>query len=132
MLFAILVGEILGAIAQRSIMQYQIFVQNPAAQRFTASVVGIPACVAEGPTKEEALASVRLALAEQLAQGEFVTLDLVNAAPVEGGIIPNHPWMKYAGMWADDPQIDEFVEAMKQFREEENREDFDAALDPGY
>lgn len=52
----------MGLIAQRSVMQYQIFVQNPTEKRFTASVVGIPACVAEGTTKEEALASVQLAL----------------------------------------------------------------------
>ena len=109
-------------------MQYKILIRNPSESHFTASVLEFPACVAEGKTRAEALAGVKA----QLVQSEIVTLDLANGEPLEGEIIPDHPWMKYAGMWADDPQMDEFIEVMKQFREEENREDFDATLDPGY
>jgi predicted RNase H-like HicB family nuclease len=114
-------------------MQYTILIQNPTASHFTASVVEFPACVAEGKTREEALAAVRSALETQLAQSEIVTLDLSKANSVTAGeIIPNHPWMKFAGMWADDPDLDEFMAAMKQLREEEDQEGFDATLDPGY
>jgi hypothetical protein len=105
-------------------MQYQIFVQNPAEHKFKASVVGLHACVAEGQTKEEAIAGVQLVLAEQLAQGEFVTLDLPSIdtprAATEAGQ-GEHPWMKFAGMWAEDPQFDEFVAEMQREREIEDR-----------
>jgi predicted RNase H-like HicB family nuclease len=36
-------------------MEYKIFIQNPAEHHFTASVLGLPACVAEGATREEVL-----------------------------------------------------------------------------
>jgi predicted RNase H-like HicB family nuclease len=108
-------------------MQYQIFVQNPSEKRFTASVVGIPACVAEGKTKEEALASVQLVLEEQLAHGEFVTLDLASTSvngqspPTNGHSPATHTWMKFAGTWANDPDFDEFVAEMQRERELEDQ-----------
>jgi predicted RNase H-like HicB family nuclease len=105
-------------------MRYQIFVHNPAARRFTASVVEIPACVAEGETKEEALASLQVALEEQLAQGEFVTLDLPSATPAvvdspahgsnrkkgDFSTLPGY------GIFKDDPTFDDFIERMAEFR----------------
>jgi predicted RNase H-like HicB family nuclease len=50
-------------------MQYQIFVQNPAESHFTASVLGMSACVAEGHTEAEAVANAEVLLDEQLAKG---------------------------------------------------------------
>jgi predicted RNase H-like HicB family nuclease len=100
-------------------MQYQIFVQNPAERKFKASVVGLHSCVAEGQTKEEAIAGVQLILEEQLAQGEFVTLNLP-AFSSTSSEQAEHPWMKFAGMWAEDPQFDEFVAEMKRERELED------------
>ena len=29
-----------------------------------------------------------------------------------------NPWVEYAGMFEDDPQFDEFLEAMKEYRQE--------------
>lgn len=105
-------------------MQYQIFIQNPTEHKFTASVVGLHSCVAEGQTKEEAIAGVQLVLEEQLAQGEFVTLNLPSVALTSISREPDqaeHPWAKFAGMWAEDPQFDEFVAEMQRERELEDR-----------
>jgi predicted RNase H-like HicB family nuclease len=105
----------------RSAMQYQIFVQNPAERKFKASVVGLHSCIAEGQTKEEAIAGVQIVLEEQLAQGEFVTLNLPPlTSPSSETSQAEHPWMKFAGMWAEDPQFDEFVAEMKRERELED------------
>jgi predicted RNase H-like HicB family nuclease len=120
----------LGTIAQRSVMQYQIFVQNPSEKRFTASVVGIPACVAEGKTKEEALASVQLVLEEQLAHGEFVTLDLPSAtgAVVDSSELGSNrrkgdfSSLPGCGVFKDDPTFDDFVDRMAEFRARFNTE----------
>ncbi len=105
-------------------MQYQIFVQNSAERTFKASVVGLHSCVAEGQTKEEAIAGVQLVLEEQLAQGEFVTLNLPSVALRSTSRETDqaeHPWAKFAGMWAEDPQFDEFVTEMQRERELEDR-----------
>jgi predicted RNase H-like HicB family nuclease len=106
-------------------MRYQIFVHNPAARRFTASVVEIPACVAEGETKEEALASLQVALEEQLAQGEFVTLDVpssANRAVVDSAAHGSNrkkgdfSTLPGYGIFKDDPTFDDFIERMAEFR----------------
>ena len=150
-------------------MQYPIFVQNPAESHFTASVIGMPTCVAEGHTEAEALAKAEILLDEQLAKGkifmvdrptsdlpkksshaalmgygmfkddptfddflermaefrqqadrEFVTLDLATT-PANGHSQTPHPWMKFAGGLADDPDFEEFVTEMQRERELEDQ-----------
>jgi predicted RNase H-like HicB family nuclease len=48
-------------------MQFHIFIQNPAEDYFTATVIAMPDWVAEGRTKVEALAKVEALLDAQLA-----------------------------------------------------------------
>lgn len=57
-------------------MQYQVFVQNLANNGYIAAVIGLPGCLAEGHTKEEAIANAKTALQSRLAQGEIVTIDV--------------------------------------------------------
>ncbi|NJM47311.1 MAG: type II toxin-antitoxin system HicB family antitoxin [Alkalinema sp. RU_4_3] len=94
-------------------MQYQIFVQNSADRRFTASVIGMSGCVAEGATKEEAMASVERLLEEQLAHGEIVTRDLPNISKEQP-----HAALLGHGMFKDDPTFDDFLEHMAEFRQQ--------------
>jgi hypothetical protein len=105
-------------------MQYQIVIQNPSEHRFTASVLGLPTCSAEGHTEEEALTSVQMVMERQLGQGKVITLDFPALAADRSALSENsssdamrhpkspHPWRKFAGMWANDPQFDEFVAEM--------------------
>jgi predicted RNase H-like HicB family nuclease len=106
-------------------MQYQIFVQNPAESRFTASVIGMPVCAAEGTTKEEALTALQQALAERFADGEIVTINWPAAngnsadsqpqisAPRKKGDFSSLPGY---GIFKDDPTFDDFIERMAEFR----------------
>jgi predicted RNase H-like HicB family nuclease len=113
----------LGTIAQRSVMQYQIFVQNPAEQRFTASVLGfVPTCVAEGRTKDEALTALQQVVEERLASGEIVTVNW----PQPQGEVP-HAALLGNGMFKDDPTFDDFLERMAEYREKVNRQEFEQA-----
>jgi hypothetical protein len=73
-------------------------------------------------TEAEALGRARAMLEELLATGKFVTVDLSLDSTKEN-LEKKHPWMEFAGMWADDPDFDEFVAEMKKIREEEDRED---------
>jgi hypothetical protein len=57
-------------------MQFHIFIQNPAENHFTATVMAMPEWVATGTTKAEALAKIELLLDEQLSRGEIVTIDV--------------------------------------------------------
>ena len=93
-------------------MQYQIFVQNPTAQHFIASVMGMPGCIAEGLTKEEAVMNARVALQHQLDQGEFVTIDLLPNSEH-----PIDPWIKHMGLFKDDPTFDDFLTEIAEYRQ---------------
>ena len=96
-------------------MQYQIFVQNQK-DNFVASVVGMPNVMVEANTEEEAISKIKTALETQLATGKFVTIE-VN--PNDQSNIPVSQ-MRYAGIFADDPTFDDFIEKLAVIRKESN------------
>ena len=97
-------------------MQYQVFIQSQSEQNFTASVVGIPNLTVEGRTEEEALSLAKAALEVQLATGKFVTIEVNSILqPRE-----TEAQMRYAGVFADDPTFDDFMEKLAVIRKEAN------------
>jgi hypothetical protein len=76
-----------GAICLRLLMQYNIFIQNPTENHFTASVIGVPDCVAIGITEAEALDQAKILLEAQLAKGKIVTVDLASIAVSLGATV---------------------------------------------
>jgi hypothetical protein len=100
-------------------MQYQVFVQNPSARRFVASIANLPSVMAEGQTKEEAVANAKALLESQLAIGEFVTIE-VGASGLEGD-----PWVKQVGIFEDDPTFDDFLAEVAAYRQMVDARDFD-------
>jgi predicted RNase H-like HicB family nuclease len=86
-------------------MQYQVLVQSNNENAFIASIIGVPDCVAEGQTREEAIARARDALTARLAQGEVVTIEveLSEIAPAR------NPWLDNFGRFKDDPTFDDFL-----------------------
>jgi hypothetical protein len=65
---------------------------------------------AKGSTREEALAKLRAKIETRLKKGsELVGLDI--------GPQP-HPWMEFAGMFKDDPRIEDWVQSMAEYRQQ--------------
>jgi hypothetical protein len=65
---------------------------------------------AKGSTRAEALGKLRAKIQTRLKKGtELVALEI--------GPQP-HPWMEFAGMFKDDPNIDEWVKSMAEYRQE--------------
>jgi hypothetical protein len=65
---------------------------------------------AEGATRDEAVDKLELLLRDRLSRGvENV------AAEVPARVVEN-PWVKYAGMFKDDPMFAEVLEIMKDNR----------------
>jgi len=95
-------------------MQYQLFVQDQPGNGYVAAVLGIPDCVAQGRTKEEAIAKAKAALAERLAQGEIVTIDIESAHAERTG----NPWLDNFGRFKDDPTFDDFLAEIEVYRRE--------------
>lgn len=63
---------------------------------------------AKGATRDEALAKLRTKIESRLMKGtELVGLEIGPEL---------HPWMEFAGMFRDDPWIDEWEQSMSEYR----------------
>jgi hypothetical protein len=66
--------------------------------------------IAEGPTRDKALEKLRELIDERVAGGaEIVSIDLPEQKP-------SHAWLPYAGMLKDDPLVEEWKQAMAEYR----------------
>jgi predicted RNase H-like HicB family nuclease len=96
-------------------MIYRVFRQQTAENADKATPLAFPDLVAVGTGaqrrqgRDEALANLKAALDAWLSQGEIVT--------VEAGE-PEHPWLRWAGMFKDDPTFDEFLDEIEAYRYE--------------
>ncbi|WP_392480986.1 hypothetical protein [Nostoc sp. C110] len=90
-------------------LNYDVLIENQADGGVIATVLGLPDFKGSGVTKEEALEKLIQILQER--KPEIVTLE-IEPPQIE------HPWMKFAGMFKDDPQFDEMLAYIKADRRE--------------
>jgi predicted RNase H-like HicB family nuclease len=78
---------------------------------YTATVLGWADCQAVGATREEAIDNLRQRLTEQIQQSEVISLEIDN---------PNyeHPWAKFAGMFAEDHDFEAVQADIAAYRQE--------------
>mgnify|MGYP002776993889 CR=1 FL=1 len=91
--------------------------QNDAGQT-VASVVEIPDCRVTAATQEDAIAQLQQAITEHFTRAQVVPLqmEITTAQPSQ----PENPWVKYAGVFKDDPY---FAKVMEQMNAERQGED---------
>ncbi len=77
-------------------------------RKFIARVCQYPEIVAEDDTEEGVLAMARIGLKKLLFGGRIVKIDTES----------EHPWLKHAGMFADDSDWEAFQESVRQYRKE--------------
>jgi predicted RNase H-like HicB family nuclease len=101
-----------------STTQYQVLVRSQSSDLFTASVLGMADCVAEGRTREEAIEGAKRALAERLARGEIVTIELEDAETETGAArqATGNVWQEEAGRFRADPTFDDFLAEVQRER----------------
>lgn len=90
---------------------YDVLVEKTGEEMYTARVLAWPDCAVEAATREEALRHIRTLILERLAKAEIVTLEI---RPEEVA----HSWLPFAGMWADDPNMEEFRAEIARYRRE--------------
>jgi hypothetical protein len=98
-------------------MEYQILIEKQPNNGFVATALGWPDCVGTGETKDEAVSKVQAAVADRLAHGEIVRVQ-VEAA---GSTVVDDPWKRMIGSCVDDPTWDEYQAELRRIREEANR-----------
>jgi predicted RNase H-like HicB family nuclease len=90
-------------------MIYRVFLQQTEDDGYKATPFVFPDCVAVGKTRDEALTNLKVALNARLSQGEIVTVEVGE---------PEHPWLKGAGLFKDDPTYDDFLAEIEAYRRE--------------
>ena len=98
-------------------MDYHILVEKQPQNGFVATALGWPDCVGAGETKDEAVVQVQAAVAERLAHGELLRVQVEGPQTVES----TDPWEAMIGSCVDDPTWDEFQAELRRIREEANR-----------
>jgi predicted RNase H-like HicB family nuclease len=87
---------------------------NSQGNAMIATVLELPNCHAEAPTREQALEELKKQVVARLEKAEILYLEL-QPPPVQQ---PENPWMKFAGAFKDDPHFDEFQQAIQDYRRE--------------
>jgi predicted RNase H-like HicB family nuclease len=95
-------------------MQYQVLVENVADEMFSATVIGVPDCVAEGTTEEEALNNATRMLKARLAKGDLFNIEV----PGVPSPVTANPWLEVHGSLRNDPSFDDFVTEISSYRQE--------------
>jgi predicted RNase H-like HicB family nuclease len=91
-------------------MQIPVLIERVKGNGYRARGTEPFAVSAKGSTREEALAKLRAKIETRLKKGsELVGLDI--------GPQP-HPWMKFAGMFKDDPWTEDWVQSMAEYRQQ--------------
>lgn len=97
-------------------MTYYVTVENGIANRYTATVIGWPNCVAEGTTREEVGARVKQRFTERLHQVEIVPIEVESTHLDLTMVNAAHPWAKFAGMYQANPLFDEVLASVQAYR----------------
>jgi len=93
-------------------MTFAVLVE-PQDDRFAAWLVGAPELRVLGPTRDQAIASLRKEIAQRVRQGELISLEIdVGAAGVAG----------LAGTYAADPTLREICDEAYRERDAELRQ----------
>jgi predicted RNase H-like HicB family nuclease len=83
---------------------------EPKDGRFRASTSQPVVMETEGASREEALQRLQELAKTRLAAGEVVLVPFPNGES-------NHPWMKFAGVWKDHPDFDQFQQNVSEYRQ---------------
>jgi hypothetical protein len=88
-----------------------IIIKNESDRTVSAALLGWPECKAFGETRSQALQNLHDLVNAQLAEAEIVSVKLTNSRS-------NNPWVRLAGKYENDPQYDEVLAHIEEYRRE--------------
>lgn len=77
---------------------------------YQATVWGLPDCQVFAPTREDAIENLNKLVNTRLQNVEIITAEIEHPS--------QHPWMKFAGKYKDDPQFDDMLADIEAYRRE--------------
>ncbi len=105
--------------AELSKLNYSVLIEQKGGG-YQATVWGLPDCQVFAANREDALKKIHELVNIRLQNVEIVTREIELPKP-------EHPWMKFAGMFKDDPQFDDVLADI-----EAHRREFDAEMEEYY
>ena len=97
-------------------MQYDILLTKHTNNGYTARPVLLPEIVIHADDESKALSLVSEAIAELQNKSRIVRIEVQQ--PQE----PDDPWLRFAGMWANDPDWELFQAEVQAFRQAINEQ----------
>ncbi|MEG3845205.1 hypothetical protein [Microcoleus sp. herbarium14] len=97
-----------------------VLIEQEIEGKYQAMVLGWGECTTEGNSREEVITNISLVVGDRLEKAELISLAIQVPKP-------EHPWMKFAGMYKDNPLFDEVVAYM-----EADRNTLDEEIEPDY
>ena len=88
-----------------------VIIKNESDRTVSAALLGWPECKAFGETRSQALQNLHDLVNAQLAEAEIVSVKLTNSRS-------NNPWVRLAGKDENDPQYDEVLAHIEEYRRE--------------
>jgi hypothetical protein len=110
------IKTIMSSSAIASLYTYDILLEVQPDGTYQASVWGLD-CRAVATTAAEAIAKVKEQLSDRLMKAQIVRVEI---PPVHPDTVPSdpHPWMPFAGMFADDPDFDAVQADIAAYRQD--------------
>lgn len=92
-------------------MTTAVLITRHADNRYSARALALSDVVASGASEVEAIAALRTVLSDLQARSHIVQVDVpLPVAPTDD------PWLRAAGIWANDPSWDAFQQAIAESR----------------
>ncbi|MEG3954057.1 hypothetical protein [Microcoleus sp. herbarium2] len=88
-----------------------VIIKNESDRTVSAALLGWPECKAFGETRSQALQNLHDLVNAQLAEAEIVSVKLTSSRS-------NNPWVRLAGKDENDPQYDEVLAHIEEYRRE--------------
>jgi predicted RNase H-like HicB family nuclease len=97
-------------------VNYEVGIKKLKNGKYQTFVLEYPSLKASANSKDEAIKKLSKRIQDFLKDIEIVTLEIeINK--------PEDPWMKFAGMFKDDPLFDQVLEAIQDYRNEIDAEE---------
>ncbi|VXD23632.1 conserved hypothetical protein [Planktothrix serta PCC 8927] len=99
-------------ISQSVPLKFHILIDRSNETKISASFLELPNCQVEASTQEEAIEKLNDLLHNRLEKLEIIPVEIEWQAPKQ----PENPWVKFAGIFQDDPDFSEIAESLRKER----------------
>jgi hypothetical protein len=97
-------------------MTYDVLIQSQPGGLYRATVLGWPELSVTGDSEQTVIERIWQAIRERLEQGKLVRIEV--DGKVTSMTTLEHPWLRFLGMWKDDPTFDDLLARMETYRRE--------------